>query len=85
MFKSNQWQKRAWGWQLEFAEISKTKNGGYRLWDSTIAGTGDATVGIYDTLAAAKRAGCKMLNEAMVEGSAECDSIFWGGGLYAST
>ena len=84
MFESNQWKKRAWGLQLDCMEITRTKAGCYRLWDSSILG-GDKTVKIYSTLAGAKKAGCRMLNNAMRAGSAEYDKILWGGVKYAAT
>jgi len=85
MFKSNQWQKRPWGLQLDCMEITKMKFGEYRLWDSSMSGSGDYTVGIYPTLAGAKRAGEALLNEALREGAERYDKILWGGGMYAAT
>jgi len=85
MFKSNQWIKRPWGLQLDCMEITTTKFGEYRLWDSSAERTGDYTIGIYPTLAKAKRVGVALLNEAMWEGAEKCDHIIWGGGVYAAT
>jgi hypothetical protein len=85
MFKSDQWQKRPWGFQLECMEITVTKRGEYRLWDSDSSHSGDYTIGIYPTLAKAKRCGVALLNEAMREGAERCDHILFGGGAYAAT
>ena len=85
MFETNQWKKRAWGLQLDCMEITETKSGKWRLWDSSLAGTGNCTVGIFNSLIMAKLCGCALLNEAMIKGSAECDKMFWGGVKYAST
>jgi hypothetical protein len=85
MFKSNQWQKRPWGLQLDCMEITKTKQNVYRLWDSSMSGTGDFTIGVYPTVAKAKRCGVALLNEAMREGAERCDHILFGGGAYAAT
>ena len=80
MFESNQWKKRAWGLQLDCMEITRTKAGCFRLWDSSMVG-GDKSVGIYSSLQAAENAGCRMLNNAMLAGS---EKISWGG-YYATT
>ena len=85
MFKSNQWKKRAWGLQLDCMEITETTNGKYRLWDSSVSDARDQTIGIYPTLAKAKRCGVALLNEAMREGAERCDHIMFGGGVYAAT
>jgi hypothetical protein len=85
MFKKDQWEKRPWGLQLDCMEITETKLGRFRLWDSSIEGTGDYTIGIYPTLEKAKRCGVALLNEAMREGAERCDHILFGGGLHATT
>ena len=84
MFESNQWKKQIWGLQLGCLEITETKSGKWRLWDSSVAGVGDATIGVFNSLMVAKRCGCALLNEAMIKGSAEYDKILWGG-VYAAT
>jgi hypothetical protein len=85
MFKLDQWKKRPWGLQLDCMEITRTKFDEYRLWDSSMGYNGDYTIGIYPTLAKAKRCGVALLNEAMREGAERCDKILWGGGAHAAT